>query len=290
MMNDASMHNALIHEKSPYLLQHAENPVDWYPWGERAFLKAKNEDKPVFLSVGYATCHWCHVMAHESFEDPETARILNDHYVSIKVDREERPDLDKIYMAVCQALTGHGGWPLSVFLTPESVPFFAGTYFPKIGRQGLIGFPELLLKLDKLWKEDRERLLTAGNQITEHLRNAALADSGGKSLDVEVLNKAGIQLSRSFDPRWGGFGGAPKFPSLPINSPSFCAAMRGAKMRVIWRWWKKHFNPCVGAVFSTTSATVFTVTRWMRNGLPPISKKCFMIRRFWPWPTRKPTR
>ena len=213
MMNAASRYNELIHEKSPYLLQHAENPVDWYPWGERAFLKAKNEDKPVFLSVGYATCHWCHVMAHESFEDPETARILNDQYVSIKVDREERPDLDKIYMSVCQALTGHGGWPLSVFLTPERIPFFAGTYFPKIGRQGLIGFPELLLKLDKLWKEDRERLLTAGDQITEHLQNAALAGSGEKSLDVEILDKAGVQLSRSFDPRWGGFGGAPKFPS-----------------------------------------------------------------------------
>ena len=212
-MNAASRYNALIHEKSPYLLQHSENPVDWFPWGESAFLKAKNEDKPVFLSVGYATCHWCHVMAHESFENPETARILNDHYISIKVDREERPDLDKIYMSVCQALTGHGGWPLSVFLTPEGIPFFAGTYFPGIGRQGLIGFPELLLKLDKLWKEDRERLLTAGDQITEHLRNAALAGPGGKPLDVEILNKAGNQLSRSFDSRWGGFGGAPKFPS-----------------------------------------------------------------------------
>ncbi|EFK08668.1 conserved hypothetical protein [delta proteobacterium NaphS2] len=213
MMNAANRYNALIHEKSPYLLQHAENPVDWYPWGKGAFLKAKNEDKPVFLSVGYATCHWCHVMAHESFEDPETARILNDHYVSIKVDREERPDLDKIYMSVCQALTGRGGWPLSVFLTPERIPFFAGTYFPKIGHQGLIGFPELLLKLGKLWKEDRERLLTAGDEITEHLRNSELGGSVEKSLDMEVLNKAGVQLSRSFDPRWGGFGGAPKFPS-----------------------------------------------------------------------------
>ncbi len=212
-MNAASRYNALIHEKSPYLLQHAGNPVNWYPWGEEAFQKAKNEDKPIFLSIGYATCHWCHVMAHESFEDSETAEILNNHFVSIKVDREERPDLDKIYMSVCQALTGHGGWPLSVFLTPERIPFFAGTYFPKTGRQGLIGFPELLLKLDNLWKEDRDRLLTAGDQITEHLQKVSETASTGKSLSVETLEKAGIQLARSFDPQWGGFGNAPKFPS-----------------------------------------------------------------------------
>jgi len=212
-MNAPSRHNALIHEKSPYLLQHAENPVDWYPWGAKAFQKAKNEDKPVFLSIGYATCHWCHVMAHESFEDSKTAEILNEHFVSIKVDREERPDLDKIYMSVCQALTGHGGWPLSVFLTPDKIPFFAGTYFPKTSRQGLIGFPELLLKLLNLWKEDRDRLLAAGGQITEHLEKISRAASTGKSLGVETLEKAGVQLARGFDPQWGGFGNAPKFPS-----------------------------------------------------------------------------
>ena len=213
MMNAESRYNALIHEKSPYLLQHAGNPVDWYPWGEEAFQKAKNEDKPIFLSIGYATCHWCHVMAHESFEDSETAEILNNHFVSIKVDREERPDLDKIYMSVCQALTGHGGWPLSVFLTPDKIPFFAGTYFPKTSRQGLIGFSELLLKLLNLWKEDRDRLLTAGGQITEHLEKISQTASTGKSLSVETLEKAGVQLARGFDPQWGGFGNAPKFPS-----------------------------------------------------------------------------
>ncbi|MCF8131267.1 MAG: thioredoxin domain-containing protein [Deltaproteobacteria bacterium] len=213
MMTAESRFNALIHEKSPYLLQHAENPVDWYPWGKEAFQKAKNEDKPIFLSVGYATCHWCHVMAHESFEDSGTAEILNNHFVSIKVDREERPDLDKIYMSVCQALTGHGGWPLSVFLTPDKIPFFAGTYFPKTSRQGLIGFSELLLKLLNLWKEDRDRLLTAGDQITEHLEKISRAASTGKSLGIETLEKAGVQLARDFDPQWGGFGNAPKFPS-----------------------------------------------------------------------------
>jgi len=213
MMNAADGTNLLIHEKSPYLLQHAKNPVDWHPWGEEAFQKATDDDKPVFLSVGYATCHWCHVMAHESFEDSETARILNDHFVSVKVDREERPDLDKLYMSVCQALTGHGGWPLSVFLTPEKIPFFAGTYFPKVARQGLIGFPELLLKLNTLWKEDRERLLTAGAQITEHLQKASRAPSSGTSPGADMLDKASVALASGFDAQWGGFGGAPKFPS-----------------------------------------------------------------------------
>jgi uncharacterized protein YyaL (SSP411 family) len=132
--------NRLTNEKSPYLLQHAGNPVNWYPWGEEAFQKAKKEDKPIFLSIGYATCHWCHVMAHESFEDEEVAQLLNKHYVAIKVDREERPDVDKIYMSVCQSLTGHGGWPLSIFMTPEGKPFFAGTYFPKSSRIGMPGF------------------------------------------------------------------------------------------------------------------------------------------------------
>jgi uncharacterized protein len=206
-------HNALIHEKSPYLLQHAENPVDWYPWGEKAFRKAKHEDKPIFLSIGYATCHWCHVMAHESFEDSKVARILNDHFVSIKVDREERPDVDKIYMSVCQALTGQGGWPLSVFLTPHGLPFFAGTYFPKTPRMGLIGFPELLLKIVSLWKDDRARLLSTGDQITDHIQHFSRVNASGKILGMETIQKAVQQLARTFDSQWGGFGGAPKFPT-----------------------------------------------------------------------------
>ncbi len=212
-MDPANTYNALIHEKSPYLLQHAENPVLWHPWGVEAFEAAKRGDRPVFLSIGYATCHWCHVMAHESFEDPETAEILNRHFVSIKVDREERPDLDKIYMSVCQAMTGHGGWPLSVFLTPEGVPFFSGTYFPKVGRQGLIGFSDLLLRLVKLWKEDRGKIMTVGDQITEYLQQISQSAGAGKVLGIETLEKARVALARSFDPQWGGFGGAPKFPS-----------------------------------------------------------------------------
>ena len=149
-------HNRLIHEKSPYLQQHAHNPVDWYPWCEEAFAQAKAEDKPVFLSIGYSTCHWCHVMERESFEDKEVAEILNKHYISIKVDREERPDIDHIYMTVCQALTGHGGWPLTIFMTPDQKPFFAGTYFPKRGRQGMIGLMDLLDRIRKGWQSDRD--------------------------------------------------------------------------------------------------------------------------------------
>ena len=208
-----SSHNALVHEKSPYLLQHAENPVDWYPWGEKAFEKAEKEDKPIFLSIGYATCHWCHVMAHESFEDREVSRILNEHFVSVKVDREERPDVDKIYMSVCQALTGRGGWPLSVFLTPGGHPFVAGTYFPKTSRMGLTGFVDLLEKIAELWSEDRDRLLRTGDQITDHIQKFSRAGPSAKILDIESIQKAGEQLTRSFDSRWGGFGGAPKFPT-----------------------------------------------------------------------------
>lgn len=215
IMNDprGTHHNQLMHEKSPYLLQHADNPVDWYPWGSEAFVKAEKEDRPIFLSIGYATCHWCHVMAHESFEDPEVADILNNHFVSIKVDREERPDVDKIYMSVCQALTGQGGWPLSIFMTPQRRPFFAGTYFPKRSRMGLTGFIELLRQIVKLWNEDRDRILGTGDQITEHIQKFSRTSASGKTLTIEIIQKGGQQLARTFDPQWGGFGKAPKFPS-----------------------------------------------------------------------------
>ena len=161
------MSNYLKGQTSPYLLQHAENPVNWYPWCEEAFERAKEENKPVFLSIGYCTCHWCHVMAHESFEDYETAEILNKYFISIKVDKEERPDIDSVYMAVCQALTGSGGWPTSIFMTPEQKPFFAGTYFPKETRYGVIGFKELLLKINEKWQNSREELLRSSDSIAE---------------------------------------------------------------------------------------------------------------------------
>jgi hypothetical protein len=207
------MPNRLITEPSPYLLQHAHNPVDWYPWGEEAFKKAKGEDKPIFLSIGYATCHWCHVMAHESFEDKEVARELNQSYIAIKVDREERPDVDQVYMTVLQALTGQGGWPLSVFLTPEAKPFFAGTYFPKTSRMGLSGFMELLRRIAALWQRDRARILQAADQTTQAIQARKPPRGGEGVLGENTLEQGRMQLQRTFDPQWGGFGRAPKFPT-----------------------------------------------------------------------------
>jgi uncharacterized protein len=203
--------NRLIDEKSPYLIQHAGNPVNWYPWGEEAFDKARQEDKPVFLSIGYSTCHWCHVMAHESFEDEEVALILNEAYVAIKVDREEREDVDKIYMAVCQSLTGRGGWPLSIFMTPEGKPFFAGTYFPKSSRMGMPGFVDIIKQIAAMWQNDRARIVISSEAITNDIQPGSDSVKSVHALNVETLKKGYAQLARSFDPVWGGFGVAPKF-------------------------------------------------------------------------------
>lgn len=192
-------------------MQHGKNPVDWYPWCEEAFQKAAREDNPIFLSIGYSTCHWCHVMAHESFEDQEIADLLNREFVSIKVDREERPDIDAVYMSVCQAMTGSGGWPLTIFMTPEQKPFFAGTYFPKHGGYGRFGLMELLERVADLWKNNREELLKAGNQITAAINQEQTGN--GQKPDCQLVEKAYAQLSRRFDHKWGGFGGAPKFPT-----------------------------------------------------------------------------
>ncbi|MHC1730189.1 MAG: thioredoxin domain-containing protein [Syntrophobacteraceae bacterium] len=206
------MSNRLAGEKSPYLLQHAENPVDWYPWGEEAFRKARSEDKPIFLSIGYSTCHWCHVMEHESFEDNEVASLLNDRFVSIKVDREERPDIDQVYMTVCQATTGSGGWPLSVFIGPGGEPFFAGTYFPKRGRLGMPGFMEIAGRIADLWRDGRPQLSRISEEITKAIQPKPLQGEQ-RVLGREALERAYRQLGRSFDPVWGGFGSAPKFPT-----------------------------------------------------------------------------
>jgi len=204
--------NHLIHEKSPYLLQHAYNPVDWYPWGPEAFAKAKREDKPIFLSIGYATCHWCHVMEQECFEDPEVARLMNETFVSIKVDREERPDIDQVYMAVCQMLTGSGGWPLTIVMTPDKRPFFAGTFFPKHSRFGRPGLLELVPKIGELWRTRRAELLASADKIVAQLATATAAGGGGK-LKPEVLDAAFTSLRSRFDPEYGGFGSRPKFPT-----------------------------------------------------------------------------
>ena len=207
--------NRLVFEKSPYLLQHARNPVDWYPWSPEAFERAAAEDKPVFLSVGYSTCHWCHVMEHESFEDAEVAALMNEHFVCIKVDREERPDVDQVYMAVTQAMTGSGGWPMTVVMTPDKKPFFAGTYFPKHGRTGRRGMMELIPLLSDAWKTRREDVLKGAQEITAHLAQQT-SGSPGEAPDESSLGKALKELEARYDSQRGGFGSAPKFP-VPHN-------------------------------------------------------------------------
>ncbi len=204
--------NRLAGSTSPYLLQHADNPVDWYPWGEEALTRARTEDKPILLSIGYSACHWCHVMAHESFEDPAIAAQMNEGFVCVKVDREERPDLDDIYMAATMAMNqGHGGWPMTVFLTPDQRPFFAGTYFPPEDRHGRPGFPAILRHITELWHDNRAALERVGEELTTHLRQTADSSPGSVDLDAAFARLLD-QLTGTFDPAWGGFGRAPKFP------------------------------------------------------------------------------
>ncbi len=203
--------NRLAKETSPYLLQHAYNPVDWYPWGPEALRRAETEDKPIVLSVGYAACHWCHVMERESFENEAIARLMNEHFVCIKVDREERPDIDDIYMTATVAMTGSGGWPMTVFLTPEQAPFFAGTYFPPHDMGGRPGFSTLLMRIAELWRGDRDQLFRQAGELADYIRSQSELDPPG-AISAEVLDRGVAQLSRVFDPEWGGFGSAPKFP------------------------------------------------------------------------------
>ena len=205
------MSNNLKNQTSPYLLQHAENPVNWYPWCEEAFTKAKEENKPIFLSIGYSTCHWCHVMAHESFEDEKTAEILNRYFISIKVDREERPDIDSVYMSVCQALTGSGGWPMSIFMTWDKKPFFAGTYFPADSRYGMISFSDLLTAIANEWSSNTAELLQSSEEIIKLLKNPQSVKKA--SSNDNLIEKAANIFSRIYDSVYGGFGSAPKFPT-----------------------------------------------------------------------------
>lgn len=204
--------NRLINETSPYLLQHAHNPVDWYAWGEEAFEKAKGEDKPVLVSIGYSACHWCHVMEHESFEDEATAVIMNENFVNIKVDMEERPDVDQIYMNFVQLTTGRGGWPMNVFLTPDKKPFFGGTYFPPVSRYNMPSWPQILASISEAYRERRDELETSANEIVGELRKLSAATNSSGALSMELLEMAFSSFSRTFDPVNGGFGGAPKFP------------------------------------------------------------------------------
>lgn len=206
------MSNQLADSTSPYLLQHAENPVDWHPWGPEALEKAREQDKPIFLSIGYAACHWCHVMAHESFEDPKTAALMNENFVNIKVDREERPDIDSLYMDAVVAMTGQGGWPMSVFLTPDGRPFYGGTYFPPARRHNMPAFSEILLALADKWSNDRDSLLEIGNELTDRIAAAPSLRAGDNELDPQQFDRAAESLFRGYDWTHGGWGQAPKFP------------------------------------------------------------------------------
>ena len=206
------MPNRLAHETSPYLLQHAENPVDWYPWGDEALERARRENKPILLSIGYAACHWCHVMAHESFENPAIAALMNDRFVNIKVDREERPDLDSIYMQAVQAMTGHGGWPMTVFLTPQGEPFFGGTYYPPADRHGMPGFPRVLDALADAYSTQPDAIMSTTAQLREIYGAASRVAQASGPVNAIVLQRAFREIARSFDAVHGGFGGAPKFP------------------------------------------------------------------------------
>ena len=224
-MTDEKSRNRLYREKSPYLLQHAENPVDWYPWSEEAFEKARKENKPVFLSIGYSTCHWCHVMAHESFEDPEVAKQMNETFVSVKVDREERPDLDGVYMTVCQMMTGSGGWPLTIILTPDKEPFFAATYIPRETQSGRVGMLTLIPRIREIWSTRQAEVLSSATQITASLQDS-MPGVPGEDPDESLLHLAYEQLLERFDENHGGFGRAPKFPT-PHN------------LSFLLRYWKR---------------------------------------------------
>ena len=208
--------NRLATETSPYLLQHADNPVDWYPWGDEAFSRARDEDKPVLLSVGYAACHWCHVMEHESFEDAETAALMNERFVNIKVDREERPDVDSLYMDAVVALTGHGGWPMTVFLTPDGEPFLGGTYYPPEPRFGMPSFQQVLVAVSDAYRERRGDVTGQASAIVSAIRRSSALAPSQEPLTEDLLREAAGGLRASFDAEWGGWGQAPKFPQASV--------------------------------------------------------------------------
>jgi uncharacterized protein YyaL (SSP411 family) len=221
------MANRLANETSPYLLQHQDNPVDWYPWGPEALERARSEDKPILLSIGYAACHWCHVMERESFEDPDTAAVMNESFVCIKVDREERPDLDAIYMDAVQAMTGHGGWPMTVFLTPDGEPFYGGTYYPPTDRHGLPSFRRVLRAVEDAWRNRREDLGLQGKRLVAELDSFTRMQPSASMLDESLLEGALRTCTQSFDPAYGGFGGAPKFPQPMTIDLLLRRAVRG---------------------------------------------------------------
>jgi uncharacterized protein len=225
------MSNRLAQEISPYLLQHKDNPVDWYPWGQEALARAQTEQKPILLSIGYAACHWCHVMAHESFEDQATATLINEHFVPVKVDREERPDLDAVYMTAVQAMTGQGGWPMTVFLTPDGTPFYGGTYFPPEDRHGLPSFKRLLMGINEIWQDRRGDAVGQAQKLMEHIDASADFEVPNDPLTGDILDASAISIARNLDTVYGGFGSAPKFPQAPVLDLLLRLLQRGANTR-----------------------------------------------------------
>ena len=279
--------NHLAEETSPYLLQHVDNPVDWYPWGEEALALARREDKPILLSIGYAACHWCHVMAHESFEHEETARLMNAHFVNVKVDREERPDLDSIYMSAVTAMTGHGGWPMTVFLTPDGQPFYSGTYFPREPRYGMPSFRQILASVAEAWENQRDKVLSGAEQITEHLRQSLDVGAKVDALDAGILTAAVQDLEQRFDATWGGFGRAPKFPQPMViefllrehlrggnEKGGKATASRERATRSRSRWRSSPSRAWLRAGCTTRSAVGSPATPSTISGSCPISRRC----------------
>ena len=280
--------NRLAQEKSPYLLQHATNPVDWYPWGDEAFEKARREQKPVFVSIGYSTCHWCHVMEHESFEDPAVAEIMNKFFVSIKVDREERPDIDRVYMTFVQATTGSGGWPMSVFLTPDRKPFLGGTYFPPDPIATAPGFRTILARVEQAWREQRPEVLSSAERVVGAMQE--MANHGmeaGERPGMAAMDEAYKRFSSVYDREEGGFGRAPKFPRPSVLNFFICAITRAQANSPRSTWC---CSPCVRwrrAGCTIISAADSIATRWTASGTCRTSRRCCTTRRSLPRPTRR---
>ena len=271
--------NRLIHESSPYLRLHAYNPVDWFPWGEEAFEKARKEGKPIFLSIGYTTCYWCHVMEREVFSNLQIADLMNRWFVNVKVDREERPELDEIYMTTTQMLTGHGGWPNSVFLTPELEPFFAGTYFPPEDRQGRPGFGTILEGLHRAWLEQRPQVESRARKIAASVRSAMSgAEVPGNMISEQAIAEVVRSVQDRFDPEFGGLARGPSF--LRRRVCSFCGTPLSGETQRPVPWWSILCLRWAGVRYSITSMVAFTVTPSIESGEFLISRRCFTITHF----------
>ena len=281
------MPNRLIHETSPYLLQHAHNPVDWYAWSDEALERARKENKPILLSIGYSACHWCHVMEHESFENAEIAKLMNDNFINIKVDREERPDLDQVYMSAVQIMTGSGGWPLTVFLLPDGEPFYGGTYFPPDDRYGRPGFPRLLMNIAEAYRSRQEEVRNNAQMLRQHLNQRMQNGKGSGSIAVDTLDQAARSLGSRFDPREGGFGNAPKFPaSMSID---FLLRYHHRTRTITRSTWRRSLSTRWPMAECTTRLEAVSIgTPRTIAGLCLTSKRCCTTTRFSRAPTWTP--